>query len=759
MSNANGISIHRVVSRLSSIGLTFALASGSAWGQSAPHSMDELQEVVVTATRRDTSLEKTPLSMSAVAGPTLADAGAQDLNSLVQLSPGITFITQSPADTRIVIRGIYSPGEATVGLYYDETPVTGAVGSDNDAGSSTPLAQLFDVDRIEVLRGPQGTLFGAGSMGGTVRVIYNKPTFSYEGAVDTDVSTTQGGGGNYGAEGMVNLPLISDKLAARLVVFDNTAGGYVDDTFLNQKNINSYKSQGGRLQLRFQPTDKLTVDGSYLYQSTAGQIGWWEPGAGNYISTAQMQMPTDDRFSIFNLTARWDLGHVIATAVTSYMSRDNSNAPTDTSPFFETYLNPPTCAAFAGAPCTSAQLSAFYAHVNTVIPSQIQPHQTITSPTAEFRLSSADPGFLDWTVGAFYSKRYNKLDNQVVSGNAANGAPNPGPELYDRKIDDTLKQYAGFGESTAHLTNKLALTFGARYFDFTRDVGGSIPIGLDLIGAADTPYAKNSSSESGWVTKTNLSYQIDPDFLVYTSASQGFRPGGVNQVIGLPAALTPYESDKLWDYEVGAKSNWFNHRLSVDLDGFFINWTNMQVTGLTPDGLFQFITNAGAAHVKGLELVVTAVPVENLEIQANGTSTSATLTQNQENASVLGSGVVGDRIPYTPKLTAGISATYRWAMSSSFGGMARISENYVGSSNSEFNNSDGYQTELPSYSLTGVRIGIEAPDRNWGVYFYSTNLFNRVAITYSDAYAINLGVNQVTSLPPRVVGVNLRKTF
>jgi iron complex outermembrane receptor protein len=746
---------------------SWVAAQSQAQGVSAdnaPAPSNGIEEVVVTALKRDTSLQETPISISAVTGASLANAGVQDLTNLTQAVPSLTFEDAGPAGTRINIRGIRSVGEPTVGIYYDETPVSGAVGSGNDSGGSTPLAKLFDVQRVEVLRGPQGTLYGSGSMGGTLRVIFNKPDLSgYQAAVDADALNTSGSTGGYDAEGMVNIPIVSNMLAARAVIYSEHAGGYVDNTFLNQQNINTYHNDGGRLLLRYMPLEDLTVDGSYFYQYVDGQDPTWYASAGPYNSLAQTQATVTDRLQIYNLTARWDFHRFVATAVISDTERKTSDAG-DVSAFIEDYENnPDDCAFFRGGgnPCSPAQQTAFNAYVASKVPSALVDVQTIYNPTGEIRLSSEGKNFLDWTVGGFWSDRTTHANNSEVLADPTTGAflPQPQSNVYTRLIFDHLKQIAGFGEASAHLTDALTLTFGARYFDYTRDVGGSTPLGLDLVGASDAPFREVSSSQHGWVTKTNLGYQFSNSLLVYATASQGFRPGGVNQVLGLPNALTPYSSDSLWNYEIGTKTSWLDNRLQFDIDYYFINWSNMQVQGQTPNGAFSFITNAGAARVKGLEVDLTAEPLENLQIQANTSISHAYLTEDQVNSNVLGPGVRGDDIPYVPRFTAGISAQYTMPLTSYFSGMARIDESYIGQSFSEFNNSDGFDTQLPAYSLTNVRIGLESPQKDWGAYFYVNNVFSKVAITYSQASAISLGENTVTSQRPRTLGLNFRKSF
>jgi len=759
--------VHRILS-----GLVLSACGGWAVAQSQAISSDSsasqsssggIEEIVITALKRETSLQETPISISAVTGASLANSGVQDLSHLTQSVPSLTFEDAGPAATRVTIRGIRSVGEPTVGIYYDETPVSGAVGSGNDAGGSSPLAKLFDVQRVEVLRGPQGTLYGSGSMGGTLRVIFNKPDFNYEAAVDADAMNTSGSTGGYDAEGMLNVPIISDVLAARAVVYGEHMGGYVDNTYLNEKNINTYHNDGGRLLLRYLPFDDLTIDGSYFYQYVDGQDPTWYASAGPYNTLAQTQATVTDRLNIYNLTARWDLHRVVVTAVISDTERKTADTE-DVSAFLESYENNPGYCFFfqgGGNPCSPAQQTAFNAYVESKVPSALYDVQTVYNPTGEVRLSSAGKNFLDWTVGGFYSDRTTHANNSEVLADPSTGAllPQPQNNLYTRLIYDRLEQVAGFGEGSAHLTDALTLTFGGRYFDYTRDVGGATPLGLNLVGAANAPFRQVDSAQHGWVTKTNLAYQFSNSLLIYATASQGFRPGGVNQVLGLPNALAPYQSDSLWNYEIGTKTSWLDNRLQLDIDGYMIDWSNMQVSGKTPNGAFSFITNAGAARVKGVEIDLTAAPLENLQLQANAAASHAFLTEDQVNSNVLGPGVKGDEIPYVPRLTAGISAQYTIPLTPMFSGMARIDESYIGESHSEFNDSDGFDTELPAYSLTNVRLGIEGPRKDWGAYLYANNVFSKVAITYSTASAISLGQNQVTSARPRTIGLNFRKSF
>jgi outer membrane receptor protein involved in Fe transport len=732
------------------IGTAAAVWASSALAQSQTASEaaadGQIQEIVVTATKRDSALEKTPISMSAVTGASLADAGVTDVHALLQSTPNLSFQDAGPSQTRVFLRGVESPGEATTGIYYDETPVTGAVGSSSDSGAYSTLLKLFDVDHVEALRGPQGTLFGSGSMGGTLRIIYNKPALDdYEATVDSDVTASKHGGEGYDVQGMVNIPVIKDELAVRAVVYEQHGGGYIDNTYLHQNNVNTSNTQGGRLMVRFKPNDDLTIDGSIIYEHDYGYDPKWTEGGGAYESTSQVQLPYDDRITIYNLTARWDLGPVIATAIVSDQYRKVQSSAQDLSYLFDEI--------FGSIPAANAVGAA---------PSLILDSQTVRNPTAELRFSNADKGFLDWTVGGFYSDRTTNALIPIYGANAATGAVNLQDLQFAGNEYDKLRQLAGFGEAAAHLTDKLTLTFGARYFDYTRTEGSSQPVGDPFLGLGTAPYTQLTGSETGWVTKTDLSYQFNSNLLGYVSASQGFRPGGENLVIALPASLQTYAPDSLWNYEVGFKTSWFNHRLQFDIDGYLMDWTNMQVLdhGTGNESEFQFISNAGAAQLKGIETSLTAIPIRNLTIQANLTVSRDVLTENQPSGSgIVGAGLSGNRIPYVPEISGGASAQYSWPLTDTLGGMARVDEHYVGSSYSNFNNSAGFQTTNPAYALTNIRIGVEGPDKKWGVYLYTNNLFNRTAITYSFTQDLSGGKTLLTSAPPLTVGLNARVNF
>lgn len=721
------------------------------------------EEIVVTALKRSTAIQETPIAISAVTGENIANSGVQNIADFAGSVPSLTFVDAGPGSRRVVIRGIQSAGEPTVGVYYDETPVSGAIGSTNDAGRTTPELRLFDVERVEVLRGPQGTLYGSGSMGGTLRVIYNKPTFEDEAAADATTSFTEDGGTNYEINGVMNVPLVQDVLAARIVGFYRNREGWVDNVERGLKNTNDEESYGGRLLVRLTPTDGLTIDGAAYLQRTDASSPSWIVGAGNGRRNSDWlaDQPITDDLDLYSLTANWDVGAVTVTGVVSLYERDLTNV-TDVTRFIGNMRNAATCQRLRGngTACSDAQQAAFNAYVEGFMPSALYPQQETKAFTAELRVGSNGNGPFNWTLGSFYSDRDTSVDNPQVLVDAASGdVIRPLQYATRRLIDDELQQRALFGEVSLDVTERLNLTAGARYFKYEKDIVGETPIPLDLVGARVTPPTRVGSEESGWVYKFNGSYKITDDIMVYAEAAEGFRPGGANQVLGLAEALTPYESDGLWNYELGIKTSWLDNRLTFNADVYQIDWDNIQVQGTTPNGAFSFISNAGAARVRGVEAELTARPVEGLLIQANGAYTNAKLTEDQVSNNVNAAGRKGDRIPYIPRFTAGLSAQYNWPVSNALEGLLRADVNHVGSSYSEFRPSNIYRRKIDSYELVNLRVGVESPEQQWGAYLFVTNLFDDTAIMTANSSAINVGRTVVFGAQPRTFGVNVRTAF
>jgi outer membrane receptor protein involved in Fe transport len=405
-------------------------------------------------------------------------------------------------------------------------------------------------------------------------------------------------------------------------------------------------------------------------------------------------------------------------------------------------------------------MNAFNAHVRDAIPSAIYPRQTTGTTSAEVRVTSNEKSRLAWTGGLFYSERESKAD---ISGFRAAGTTGellaPPSVQYSRLVDDRLSQLAAFGDAALRVVDGLTLSAGTRVFRYRREVEGEVAIPYDLIGAAKSSSTTTAFGENGIVSRFAAGYEIVPEYFVYAQAAQGFRPGGVNQVTGLPAALAPYQADTLWDYELGMKTSWLARHLVVNADVFRMDWDNMQVQGSRPDGLFRFISNAGAARVTGVELEVAARPVGGLQLDAHASTMRAILVEDQVNANVVAPGRRGDRIPYVPQTSGGVGAQYTHPFSAAVTGFSRVDASWVGSSFSELRPNNPYNRHLDAYGLVNARVGVRSPTTLWEAYLFVNNLTGALAIQYATASSVSTGQTLVTSAPPRTIGVDIRKSF
>jgi len=719
-------------------------------------------QIIVTATRRSTTVQETPLAITALTGDTLADAGVTNIADYAKFVPSLRIQDNGPGSRRVSLRGVQAPGEPTVGTYYDDVPVTGSVGVSSDAAGRTADFSLFDIQRIEVLRGPQGTLYGSSSMGGAIRVIFNKPADEYQGNVEATVSDVSGGGFGYFVNGMVNVPVIADKLAARLVLYQRASDGWIDNRFLGRNDVNDYNATGGRLSLRWTLDPDSTLDAVAMYEETDANSYSFNPQLGQFVSAAQVLLPYKDTSQLYSLTGNSDLGGVTLTSILAYQKRKSAYAADD-SYYIGTFRTPGRCATYtngsAGAACSPTQLNNYYGYLDGLTPAAIYYPGSTEDMTSEVRLSSSGSNTIDWTVGVFLQDRDNRVTSSDARADRASGEIIfPTQLFYRREIVDRLKQFAGFGEATWHPIPSVGLTAGLRYFDYKKTVTGFTDIGWTLIGAPVRPVSTVDTSENGTLLKFNASWEATDDILLYATASQGFRPGGANQVIGLPSELTPYQADTLWNYEIGSKFELFDRVLTLNLAAYQIDWDNIQVRGRTTNGAFSFLSNAGAARVRGAEAEAFIRPSRDLTVTLSANYVDAKLTEDQISDVVNGAGRVGDHIPDIPEWSGAISAEYTRPVAPGIDFFARGDVNYVGSFYSEFRPDNVYRVKVEDYALANLRFGVELPDSDTGVYLFVNNLF--------DAYAINRASNgstpnsySATAAAPRTIGLNIRRRF
>lgn len=717
-----------------------------------------VEEVIVTATKRETAMKDIPAAIGAVSGDAIRQSQAFSLESFSRLDPSLQINNRGVGDNQIIVRGIASSGKPTVGLYFDEAVITGLGldgGSDNQ-----PNIQLHDMARVEILKGPQGTLFGAGSMSGTVRFITNTPdlsrtSFGFTGAA----AGVRGGNELLQGEAIANVPLIQDRLGARAVVWGDTGGGYIEQHRNGRRfeDVNDQRVWGGRLSLASRVTDALKVTVMGLYQdSEADGSQYFEFGQPDHLNVSPTQEPFEDQIALFSVIADYDAGFGTFTGTASYMDRQ----------LFLSRDSTPTANRFG----LGVDLAYHQA-------------QDISNVSSELRFASSFDGPLQFVTGVFYAEQESESENAALVANPETGlAP---CRFHDDCVatgfarDDinsatnlvTVDQFAAFSEIEYKLTRQLTATVGLRYYE--ADIGQRNITHQQLRYPVFSPVqAEDILSLDVDTTQDELSYNFalaytaTDDTTLYARVASGFRPGGANnsdlaaqQGISVPDA---YASDTLWSYEVGAKRYFLDRALYTEVAIYRIDWTDQQISLTDPGGTFVYIGNAGKSHVNGFELTMNAQPVEGLSLTLGATYTDSRLSEDMPappsptdpEADPLPYGLDGDRIPYTPKWSFAGQARYEVPFSTSLAGYAGTSFNYRGASYTNFNSAFDDYREADDYFLIGLRLGVRW--EAWDTSLFIDNVTDEVP-------EIGLRVTgdgyRVYTTRPRTIGVRVATRF
>lgn len=713
---------------------------------------ESADDIVVTAQKREERLQDVPISIRAIGAKELGRLGEGSLQGFAGFAPSLNLVEQGPSRTQITIRGV-STGDLrfdrpelreTVGLYLDETPISTQIVS--------PNLGLLDIERIEVLRGPQGTLYGAGSLSGTIRMITRRPDLdAVSGNVSASGSYTEHGGFNYETTGVLNVPLATDVAGIRAAGFYRYQDGFIDNITTGRDNINDTREYGGRLSLRVLPTTRLTVDGTLVYQRTklGGDFSFREE-AGDLKETTTIREPSASRLFISALTLGYDLGPVSLTSITSYFRKRTT---------FD--LN-------AGG------FSEFITGVEDDIDGPTRTQFRQNEFTQELRLSSVGEGMLTYTVGGFYQNQDNGFSQSVdfPGIDAAGGFDSTAfgarrDQVFGSNIILKTRQIAVFGEATLAIVPQLQVTLGGRYFDVRQN---SSTFFFGILSASPGTRDAFRFKENGFNPKVNVTYKVTPDHLVYAEASKGFRLGGTNEPIpasicgGDLAALgfseppPSFESDTLWNYEAGAKTSWAGGRLTVNAAVYRIDWKKPPLAADLRCG-FSTLINAGKFKITGAELDIEARPIDGLVLRGGAAYNRGQLAGDLP---VLG-GIDGDRIPQTPKWTLNASGDYDFPLvSGGSRGFVHLDWRYVGNRVTLFPNSPNYSGffRLPSYNLVGFRAG--ATLGRWTVEAFVDNVFDERAILNKTNFARAFDENPGTAIytnRPRTGGLKASLPF
>ena len=748
-----------------------------------------LQEVTVTATRHEESLSKVPLSVTALTQEALDDRGIKDFTEIARFTPGVNF--DNSGTNNISIRGISSTGGAgTTGIYLDDTPIQMRALAFNP---DEALPKSFDIDRVEVLRGPQGTLFGAGSEGGTVRYITTQPSLTKDSVyARAEFSDTEGGAPSYEAGVAAGGPLINGTLGARLSVWYRRDGGWVDDIdpvtlASTEKNANFVNTYLVRLALLWAATDKWSFTPSIYYQNQERNDinNYWplysNPGSDNFVDADPTQRRVPDKFYLTALKVQGDLGAAQFISNTSYYHRREQDGYEGTLYNLGFYQEQPTApgtsAVFPlpflpGVPFPLLDASGIHlpaAAMNYVSPSTVDNGQQ--NITQELRLQSTDSHApLVWTTGLFFSADRQSYLEQIHDpllnelSLALTGmpyidffgvpyVPQFPNDSYFLQTASKDQQYALFGEVSYAFTEQWKLTLGAREsrtkFSFNTYTGGP-----QLF--APPEYGSGNNAENSFTPKVSLQWQADPNDMYYTTYAKGFRPGGANNPLpaiacatdfknfGITASPTEYNSDTVQSYEIGAKNN-FENRVRIASSVYYIRWNNIQQVVVPPICQISFIDNLGQAVAKGIDLQIDASITDALTAEIAAGYTDARYTKDSrlsptEVTPVVASGdaIVGQSSETgggqpTAPITATLGLEYRFALLA-HESFVRADYEYQARAkwNSAFQDPGTLQYDPANYTLPGTTfVSLRAGMQlgEWSLQPFVDNLTNSHAIT------------------------------
>ena len=757
---------------ISAIFATTAVAqqTGDAAGLAASKRTDQIETVTVTAQKRKEDASKIPLSISVLSGDELAGQHIVDMSDLTRSLPNISFSGASGSGaglSNIEIRGVSSSaGSSTVGVYLDDVSLT--TRNLYSLGSAEP--KLFDLDHIEVLRGPQGTLYGASSMGGTIKFLTNQPNLKErEVNLNSEVSSTRGGGTNYSVNGVFNLPIVPNEMALRIGLQKGHQSGYIDQVDASggrvAKGINSEDSSVARLALKWVVNKQLSLTPSLFYQEvkTADIDASYTALPKNQTSKS-VREPGKDTLTIPSLTINYDMGFADLVSVTSYFKRD-FNRTQDGTTVNSSYIG----GLISGTPGAPAGLG------DTVgaLPSAVLLENGVRQFSQEVRMTSKayDPkgsSPFTWIGGVFFSNlRTNVIDNEPVYGindafknaglNLANGDilgfPFPNDNSYFSARHYKTRQTALFGETSYYFTPTLNATVGARYLR----ASDSLTREGDFFFNNGPTTSAASSDFHAFTPKFAVSWQVDPTDTVYASATQGFRLGGQNRAVpasvcaadfsnlGITEAPSSFDSDKLWSYEVGSKSRLLGNRMSLNLAAFYIDWNRLQQDVTLPGCGFDYETNVGKAKSYGFEFETKFKPNASLVLGFSGGYTKATLSTD---VPTLGA-MAGDPIQGVPKYNASLTAQYNFNFNDDTYGFVRGASHWTGSSHGSLTRTDpDYQR--PSYNTVDASIGATRGD--WELSLFAKNLFDTDKIIQTPNVQ---SVNEGYRVRPRTIGITL----
>lgn len=758
---------------------SIVLAAGGSYAATGTDDQaDEVLEgIVVTAQKRAQKLEDVPMSVSAVSGDAI-DQGPRNIQEILRSVPGVSFSGTEPGQGRYTIRGISTGASSpTTGIYLDDVSLVSI--NTGFAGAIDP--PLFDLERIEVLKGPQGTLYGGSAMGGAIKYVSRAPSLDAASVTAAaELASTAGGAISYEGQSVVNLPLEKDKMGVRLGVMYRDDGGYIDyvpnatGVFVNHslnnpplpyeplpfasagtlsiRDANERRNFAARIAGKWLASDSLTVTPVVTIQRSnkLNPDDYWG-NLPDFQASYRSRQPTHDDVDIYSLNLNQSFSRVDFTSLTAYTSRKIR---------------------------WSRDYTYFIAGLVPFLISSDSPNESDTSTftfSQEFRLASADANAsTKWVVGAFYARQADEL-YQIVHTSDAGVIFGTGTDVtYEGDQRTRSTQYAVFADITRTVADRLDLNAGVRWFEIKQTVNGVFD---GVFNGGHSEINDKKATNAGFNPKVSISYRLQPGYLLYASASKGFRPGGPNRFdtssplcapdferLGISRAPNSYGPDSLWTYELGSKNVVAGGRFVANAALFYTDWKKIQQQVDLPTCGFQFIANVGAATVKGAELSLEGALPAGLKLGGNVTYTQGRITESAPGVSA----AEGQPMLDTPKWMGNVFGEYRIPGLERVAGTLRAEYKYRGSSIRAFDtvatvaNPDGSLSQIadPSQVQQAYRIlnaEFNLAWEKWQARLYVTNLTNASPVL-DDTSRVNLFLTQ-TTLRPRTIGIGVRATF
>tara|TARA_R110002124_G_scaffold218645_2_gene384539 strand:+ start:15579 stop:17987 length:2409 start_codon:yes stop_codon:yes gene_type:complete len=678
--------------------------------------ISQVSDIVVTAMRRPEFPQRAPSAMSALSGLQLEAERIEDISDLSTAVAGMTVTNLGPGRNKVFLRGMSDGAftgltQSTVSLYLDFVPIT--------YNAPDPDLKLLDVDRIEVLRGPQGTLYGTGPIGGVMRIVTRRPAFD---AMSLNLSTTQsvtesgGTGSDYSATG--NLPLAGGRIAARATVYREAFSGYIDDQGLQLRNVNGGARDGARLALSAQITPDWLLTGGLVHQSiNTDDTHYGTRALGPLKRANRVQEPHDNDFLETYVTlegqGRW--GRVVASVAEVAHQYDSRFDATAALPAF-------------GATGDAGALDE---------------SKTVDLLVGELTYASLQTGRLRWLAGGFFS-------TSTTTGATALSVLHPGTAIaYKEDRTDTLSEAAVFGEVSYDLTDRLTAIAGVRWFSFDYDTVSDVVQGLGHRGFAA------SDTATGLSPKLALAYRVTDGLNLYAQASQGYRAGGYNTAGPIGQAFTgtigapsrEYLPDELWNFEIGAKAILWDGRASARIAVFHSTWSDIQSDQFLPSGL-AYAVNVGDGSNRGVEVEANWKVSEEFELRTNAVLVDPQITKPSPGFDSRGD----SGLPGVPGFSANLTAAYRHHLANGLRVTANANLVYAGRSSLTFDAPE--HLRMGDYLTGNLSAGLEG--ESWTLLAFIDNPLNSQANTFSfgDPFRLNDG-GVVTPLRPRTIGLSL----